>query len=135
MRGLKSPPPSGPSFSAACKARTLQSNDLIRVSLILDDGGEGIGLETGAAHEGSVNLFLSDKGGGVVWLDAAAVENADVGRDFGSKKLGHFSADDLVRVDGHLGCGGLAGADGPHGLVSDDDGSGDLSRDANQRSG
>ena len=41
----------------------------------------------------------------------------------------------LVRVDGHLGRGGFAGADGPDGLVGDDDGCGGFGGDAGEGAG
>ena len=89
--------------------------------LVLHDGGEGIGLEAGAADQGAVNFFLAAESCGVVGLDAAAVEDAHLRSDIGAQQLGNFSADDPVRFDGHLRRGGLAGADGPHGLVGDHD--------------
>ena len=44
--------------------------------LVLDDGGEGVGFEAGAADECAVDFFLAAESGGVVGLDAAAVEDA-----------------------------------------------------------
>ena len=79
------------------------------MQLVLDDGGEGVGLEAGAADQCAVDLFLADEGGGVVGLDAAAVEDADGRGDIRAQQLGNFSADDLVRIDGDLGRGRLGG--------------------------
>ncbi len=73
--------------------------------------------------------------GGIVGLDAAAVEDAHLRGDVGAEQLGDFSADDLVRVGGHLGRGGFAGADGPDGLIGNDDGRGHFGGDAGERSG
>ena len=98
--------------------------------LVLDDGGERVWLEAGAADEGSVNLFLAHEGGGIVRLDASAVEDAHFGGDCLAEEFCHFSADHFVRVGGHLGRRGLAGADGPNRLIGDDDGRSGLRRDA-----
>ena len=75
------------------------------------------------------------EGGGIVRLDAAAVEDAHLRCDVGAEQLGNFRADDLVCFDSHLRRGGFAGADGPDGLVGDDDRLGGLRRDAGKRSG
>ena len=40
-----------------------------------------------------------------------------------------------MRIDGHLGRSGFAGADGPDGLVGDDDGRGSFSGDAREGAG
>ena len=45
---------------------------------VLQDVGEGLRVEAGAADEGAVDLGLGHEGGDVVGLDAAAVEDADV---------------------------------------------------------
>ena len=52
-----------------------------------------------------------------------------------AEELGDFSTDDLVRVDGHLGCGGFAGADGPDRLIGDDDGHGGFRGAASEGAG
>ncbi len=44
--------------------------------LVLHDGGEGVGLEAGAADQCAVDLFLAAERGSVVGLHAATVENA-----------------------------------------------------------
>ena len=63
--------------AAPCVGLGCAAGRIARESLVLDDGGKRVGLEAGAADQGAVNLFLSDEAGGVVGLDAAAVENAD----------------------------------------------------------
>ena len=108
---------------------------LARSKLVLDDRGEGVGLEAGAADQCAVDLFLADERGGVVGLDAAAVEDAHGRGNIGAQQLGHFGADDLVRVGGDLGRGGLAGADGPDRLIGNDDGRGGLGGDAGECAG
>src|SRR5208337_4163184 len=70
--------------------------------LILDDDRKRIRLQACAAYQGPVDLFLSNQRGRVVGLHAAAVENAHGRGYIGSQQLGHFGADDLVRVDGNL---------------------------------
>src|ERR1700683_880631 len=100
-----------------------------RQRLILDDGGERIGLETGAADESAIDLSLAEESGRVVWLDTAAVEDAHGVGNVGAEELGDFSADDIVRVRSHLGRGGFAGADGPDRLVGGGDGGGGFRRD------
>src|SRR6478672_6574805 len=85
----------------------------------LDDLGEGVGLEAGAADQGTVDLPAAEQLGGVVGLDRAAVEDAQL--------LGCAAAlaDDVAnegdRLLGLLGRRGAAGADRPDRLVGDDD--------------
>ena len=43
---------------------------------LLDDAGEGLGFEAGAADERAVDVGLADELGDVVRCDAAAVEDA-----------------------------------------------------------
>jgi hypothetical protein len=57
----------------------------------------------------------------VVGLDAAAIKNADGVGGFLAELLAHLGADGAVGVGGDLGCRGLAGADGPHGLIGNHD--------------
>ncbi len=52
--------------------------------------------------------------------------------DIRAQQLGHFRANDLVRIDCNLRRGGLAGADGPHRLIRNDDGRGGFGRDCPQ---
>ena len=44
--------------------------------LVLDDSGEGVGFEACAADECAVDLDFVEECGGILRLDAAAVENA-----------------------------------------------------------
>ncbi len=89
--------------------------------LILDDFGEGLGVEAGSADEGAVDFRLVEQGDGVVGLDAASVEDADAVGYVAAQAAGDLAADEQVGFGCHLGRGGLAGADGPDGLVGDDD--------------
>ena len=57
---------------------------------------------------------------GVVGLYRAAVEDACAGGDVGASDLGDLGSDDLVGLFGDLWRGGATGADGPDGLVGDD---------------
>src|SRR5216683_7866721 len=97
---------------------------------VLDDVGEGLGVEAGAADESAVDVFETAKGFGVVGLDGAAVEDADGGGEGGRERFGDLGADEFVCLSGDLWRGGAAGADGPDGLVGEDDGSGDSGIDA-----
>ena len=91
---------------------------------VADDVGEGVGIEGGAADEGAVNLRLAHEFGDVFGLDRSAVEDAGVIRDFCAEAFLEVIANDGVGVVGDLGRGGGAGADGPDGLVGDDEGVG-----------
>src|SRR6201996_1385060 len=102
----------------------------------MDDFGEGLGDEAGAADERAVDVGLSHELADVFRLDGAAVEDA---RSFGGELAatkGELVTDDAVRFFGDVGCGCGAGTDGPHGFVGDDEavsfGGGDvLQSDAN----
>ena len=82
---------------------------------------EGVGLEGGTADEGAVDVRLGHELLDVAGLGGAAVEDAGGVRGgvavVGAEGLADRAADLL----GVLGGGGLAGADGPDGLVGDDD--------------
>src|SRR5260370_31701095 len=91
---------------------------------VLDDFGEGLGVEAGSAYESSVDVVQAAEGFGVVGLDGAAVEDADGGGEGGGEGFGDLGADDLVGLVGDFRGGGAAGADGPYGLVGEDDGRG-----------
>jgi hypothetical protein len=84
-----------------------------------DDGGEGVHLEAGAAHQGAVDVRLGEELGGVARGHAAPVED---GHAVGHLPEQLVDAGDDVDAD-LLGLGrggGPAGADRPHRLVSDD---------------
>jgi hypothetical protein len=97
---------------------------------VLQDVGEGVRVEAGTTDEGAVDLGLGHEGGDVVGLDAAAVEDADVGGGVLAEALGDGAADDAVRVGDLFGTGDAAGANGPDGLVGDEDGACLLGLDA-----
>ncbi len=82
----------------------------------------------------SISSWLMRRGG-VVGLDAAAVENAHGCGNLLAEKLRDFSANDAVRFGGHFGRCGFAGADGPDRLIGDDDGRGGLGGDAGECTG
>ena len=98
-----------------------------------DDGGEVGGLEAGAADEAAVNVGAGEQVGGVVGLHGAAVLDADgVGGGL-TGTLGDGLADDAADAVGLVGGADFAGADGPDGLVGEDDVGGDqLRRDVRQ---
>src|SRR5688500_2189020 len=86
----------------------------------LHDLGEAARIEAGAADEGAVDIRLGHKRAGVVRLHAAAVLDPNlVGGGFIGNLTEH-PADKRMRFLGLLGRRGLAGADGPDRLVSDD---------------
>src|SRR5260370_26577838 len=89
---------------------------------VLDDFGEGLGVEAGSAYESSVDVVQAAEGFGVVGLDGAAVEDADGGGEGGGEGFGDLGADDLVGLVSDLRRGGAAGADGPYRLVGEDEG-------------
>jgi aldose 1-epimerase len=103
------------------------------LTLVLHDGRKRIRLQARAAYQRAVNLFLTDQRRRIVRLDAAAVENAHGSGDIGSQQLGHFGANDLVRVDGNLRRRRLARADGPHRLIGNHNRRRGLRRDARKR--
>ena len=86
--------------------------------------GEGIltgGLETGTTDQEAIDILLLAKLLAVLLADAAAVQDAGVVGDLLADLLGEPLADVGVDLLGLLGGGDLAGADGPDGLVGDDD--------------
>ncbi|EGJ78227.1 putative phosphoglycerate kinase [Streptomyces sp. Tu6071] len=86
-----------------------------------DDLDELVGVERGTADEGAVDVGAGHDLGDVGRLDRAAVLDAHGVGQLLVVQLGELAADrpaDLLRV---VGAADLAGADGPHGLVGDDD--------------
>src|SRR3954468_919524 len=80
--------------------------------------------DRGTTDEGAVDVLLRHDRRDVAGLDAAAVEHAYAVGDVPAVELGEQRPDgraDLLRVGGRRH---LAGADGPDGLVGDDDGRG-----------
>jgi hypothetical protein len=73
----------------------------------------------GTADQAAVDVGLREQRGGVVGLDAAAVEDAHAVAVAGGRL--QLRAQHRVHGLRLLGRGGAAGADGPHGLVGDDD--------------
>ena len=65
--------------------------------------------------------MLGEERVSVVGLHRSAVEDADAGRGLGAELGDEQRADESVDFLGHGRGGGLAGADRPDGLVSDDD--------------
>ena len=90
----------------------------------MDDFGEGFGVEAGSADEGSVDVLKAAEGSCVVGFDGAAVKDADGFGELGVEGFCDLRADDFVGLVGDLGGGSAAGADGPYGLVGEDDGRG-----------
>ena len=93
----------------------------LRGASIFDDGGEATRVEARAADERTVNVGLGKELLGVLGLDAAAVLDADTFGRGGREELAQVLADELMRFLGLGGRGSLAGANGPNGLVGEDD--------------
>lgn len=77
-------------------------------------------LKRGTTNEEAIDIGLLAQLAAVALVDAAAVEDAGLVGDLVADALKPV-ADGLVHVLGLLGGGDLAGADGPDGLVGDDD--------------
>ena len=92
----------------------------LRLHGSLHHGGEGVGLEGGAADEGTIDVLLLEEAGDVLGLGRAAVEDADAIGGLLAKDLGQGLADGAADLLGVIGRGSLAGTDGPDGLVGDD---------------
>src|SRR5579872_977572 len=78
-------------------------------------------VEARAAHQHAVDLGLRHERLGVVRFDASAVQNADTPGRVLAKAGAHLTANHGVCLSRHFGRGGLAGPDGPNGLISDHD--------------
>jgi len=78
-------------------------------------------LERCATDEETVNVGLADQHSSVGISDGATVEDSDFLSGFLRNVLGQPCADGLVGLLSLLGGSNLASADGPDGLVSDDD--------------
>mmetsp|Transcript_88654 Transcript_88654/g.173387 ORF Transcript_88654/g.173387 Transcript_88654/m.173387 type:complete len:290 (+) Transcript_88654:120-989(+) len=85
-----------------------------------DDRHEG-GLERGPAHEEAVHVRLRDELLAVLRRHTAAILDAHLLRHLGGDLLLQEGADGRVRLLRLVRRGHLAGADGPDGLVGDDD--------------
>jgi aminoglycoside phosphotransferase family enzyme len=100
---------------------TLRKGDVLADIAVLDDAGEVVGIEARAADEGAVDVGLGHQLGGVARLHRPAVldaHRAAASRRRPRHRGAHVGAHGL----GVVGRGGLAGADGPDGLVGDDHG-------------
>ena len=86
-----------------------------------DDAHEVAGLEGGAADEAAVDVGLGEQFGGVAGLAAAAVEDGGVVGHLCAVLVGEQAADEGVDFLCLVARGGLAGTDGPDGLIGDDD--------------
>ena len=87
---------------------------------VVDDGGEGFGVEAGPAYQGAVDFFFGHQGFGVFGFYGASVEDAELVGEFVAEGFGGFVADDGVGFGGQLRSGGLSGSDGPDGFVGYD---------------
>lgn len=81
------------------------------------DNVDKLGLERGTANEVAVNVRLVVEGRGVLAVDRASVDDADVVGGILGDLLGNVGTDSGVDLLGIVRSGGKAGADGPDGLV------------------
>ena len=88
---------------------------------VLDQSGEGVGLERGAADETAVDVLLSGQSSGVLGLHAAAVLDNRVLGDFSAEHVGQSLADERVGLLRHFRGSGLARSDRPDRLVGNRD--------------
>ena len=86
-----------------------------------DHRGEVGSLERSAAHEGAVNVGLGDELGNVAGLSGATVQDTDAVGELLTEHLLEGLTDSAADLLSVLGGSGLAGADGPDGLVGDND--------------
>ena len=84
-----------------------------------DNMEKGARVETRAADQKAVNIVLFHEFGGVFRLHTAAVKDAEVG-SLGPEQVGEDGADFVMDLVGLFRGGHLAGANGPDGLVGDD---------------
>src|ERR1035441_7527105 len=89
--------------------------------LILHDRAEGLGIERRSTDQRAVDAFGGHQRVGVVGLYGAAVEDAELAGELLAEGLRNFAADDGVGVGGDFGRRGFSGADGPDGLVGNDE--------------
>ena len=66
----------GLSTSHAGRCRDLHAALKMTKFLVVNNSGEGFGIEAGAAYKGAVDFFLRHEGFRVLRLDRASVENA-----------------------------------------------------------
>src|SRR5919112_2617361 len=85
------------------------------------DARELLRLQAGAADEGAVDVLLRHDRGDVRRLDRAAVQHPDGVRDVTAPPLGEPRADRRAHLLRIVRCGHLAGPNGPHRLVRDDE--------------
>lgn len=86
----------------------------------VDDVNKG-GLQRGTANEETVNVLLLGELVAVLLAHTATVDDSGVVRSGLADLLGEVLADGGVNLLGLLSAGDLAGADGPDGLVGNDD--------------
>jgi len=89
--------------------------------VVVDELQERIGLERGTTDERAVDVGQCHQVLDVVRLDAAAVRTRRTSADFGPVHGADALADEGVDFLRLLGRGDFASADGPDGLVGDDD--------------
>ena len=87
---------------------------------VFHDARKRLRVQRGAANQCAVNFGLRHQSLDVLRLYRPAIQNAQVVGQFLSKGFGSFTTDQGVGLGSKLGCGGLAGSNGPNGFVGDD---------------
>lgn len=105
---------------AAWPVRDVMHKPLCRLLLSVDDLNK-FGLQRGAADEESIDVGLRSEFAAVGGGDRASVLDSQRGRNFSRDVVDEPLPQGGVNFLCLCWSGGLAGADGPHWLVSDDD--------------
>ena len=87
----------------------------------VDDLQEFVRVQGSAADQAAVHVLLGQQGLGVGFIHGAAVLDGGGAGDAGPVELAQDAADGPADLPGLLRGGGVAGADGPDGLIGDDD--------------
>ena len=98
----------------------------------VDDVHELLGFQSSTADEAAVDIGLGQQLSSVLGVHAAAILNGDAAGHAGTVQATDGSTDVGADLAGLLSSGGLAGADGPDGLIGDDAAAQFLSRDTVQ---
>merc|ERR1711990_631912 len=73
------------------------------------------------SSEVAINVWHGDKFLGILVSDAASIEDASLLGSLSGDVRSEPASDDVVSLLGLIGCCSDTSADGPHGLVCDDD--------------
>ena len=70
-----------------------------------DDGCKAVGIEACTADQSAIYFRLGHEASDVVWLDAAAIQDANTCGGVFAKSCGHFTANDAVGISDLVGGG------------------------------